>query len=163
MKYQLVKLNAVSGRKASIYSIKIGDEINSIFENFLEEYHGLFTEEINEIASKVHKIGHRYGARDQFFKLKEGKGGDLVMALYDHPSKNLRVYGIRYATTLIILGSGGHKPKHIRSLQEDKILFETNAFMRMVSDDIFVRMREKEIWFSEDDFDLYGNLRFDEK
>jgi len=163
VKYQLVKLKEVSGKKASIYSIKIGDDTSSIFEQFLEEYYEFFTEEIDEIASKVHKIGHRYGARNQFFKLKEGRGGDLVMALYDHPSKNLRVYGIRYATTLIILGSGGHKPKHIRSLQEDEVLLETNVLMRQVSDDILARMREKEIWFSGDDFDLHGNLKFDEE
>ncbi len=162
MKYKIEKLEEVSGRKASIYSIKMEGKEQTIFEQFLEDYCDEFQVEIEEIAAKVYNIGHKYGARNQFFKFNEGKAGDLVMALYDHPERKLRIYGIKYASTLIILGSGGHKSKAIRSLQENELLNETNTFMRKVSDDIFKRTREKEIWFSDGDLELLGNLEFTE-
>ena len=162
MNYKIVKLKEVSGKMASIYSIKMEGDDLTIFEHFLLDYSTIFNEEVEEITAKIYNIGHKYGARNQFFKLNEGKGGDLVMALYDHPNKNLRVYGIKYASTLIILGSGGHKPKSIRSFQEDETLTTTNRFMRKVSDDVLKRTRDKEIWFSDNDLELLGNLEFKE-
>jgi len=52
-------------------------------------------------------IGNETGARESFFKTKEGIPGDGVCTLYDTPDKKLRLYCIRYGKQLIIIGAGG--------------------------------------------------------
>ena len=80
-------------------------------------------------------IGHKVGINDYQIKEHEGKPGDGVCALYDDPDKNLRLYGIRFGRTILVLGGGGVKPKTIRALQESDKLKHENNLMRLVSND----------------------------
>lgn len=115
------------------------------------------------MISRLKTIGHRTGAREQFFKLKEGKPGDGVCALYDKPKKNLRLYCIRYGSLLLIVGGGGLKKKSIRTLQEDEKLKKENKFLKKVSKDIQKRMKEGDIRLSDDYMDFDGDLKFYEE
>jgi hypothetical protein len=161
MKFELIKLDKFSGSKTSIYSIYLTDEKKILFDTFLIANKSLFLNELKDIIIRLTAIGHKTGAREQFFKLKEGKPGDLVCALYDEPDKRLRLYCIRYGTLLIIVGSGG--PKNVKKLQDNKKLKDENYFLRKVSDLIKTRMDEGEIYFSEDKMDLEGNLEFNDE
>ncbi len=114
MKYKLLKLNKLSGNKASIYSVYLEKEGKMLFDLFLEENKISFKSELKDIVSRLSVIGHKTGARENFFKLNEGNPGDGVCALYDRPGSNLRLYCIRYGALIIVLGGGGHKPKTIR-------------------------------------------------
>lgn len=107
-------------------------------------------------------MGHKTGARAEFFKEFEGGLGDGVCALYDSPGSHLRLYCIRYGTGIIILGGGGHKPKTILSLQESEGLKTENYKMRRLSAMISERMKEREIRFSTDYTHLVGNLTLEE-
>lgn len=158
MKYEIVKLEELSGNGATIYSILTEGSDQTLLEKFIEDHQSTYKTEVDEILSKLLNIGTKYGAREQWFKLKEGKPGDHVVALYDNPDKKLRVYGIRQGSCLLIMGDGGPKPKNITALQEDDKLTETNEFMRQVSNDIYEKMRDKEIRFSEDGYELEGDL-----
>lgn len=160
MEYELIKIESLSGSKASVYTVLISDEHKSLFDVFLDENKNLFLDELKDIAQRLKVIGHKTGAREHFFKLKEGIPGDGVCALFDKPDKNLRLYCIRYGSLIVILGGGGEKPKNIRTLQESEKLRDENYFLRKVSKDIQERMKNKEIWFSEDDMNFEGNLIF---
>jgi len=127
MKCKLVKLLKFSGNKASVYSIIIGNEQETLFDKFLKENVYLFTSEIKDILMRLSTIGQKTGARIDFFKEFEGRPGDGVCALYDKPGSKLRLYCIRYGSQLIVVGNGGPKPKSIRAFQEnDKLEDETH-------------------------------------
>lgn len=162
MKYKLVKLSQFSGNKASIYTVKEQKkgEINnnSLFDNFIIENKSLFLSEIKDIFSRLKTIGHETGARESFFKTKEGIPGDGVCALYDSPKKNLRLYCIRYGKELVVIGGGGYKPKNIRSLQEDEKLEIENYILRKLSIRIKECMRDGDLSFSLDYMDFVGEL-----
>ncbi|WP_422358582.1 hypothetical protein [Reichenbachiella sp.] len=161
MNCRLVKLSKFSGTNASIYSVIENNESKTLFDNFINENKDSFLSELKNIAKRLHTIGN-IGAREQFFKHKEGVPGDGVCALYDEPNSNLRLYCIRYGTQIIVLGSGGYKPKNIRALQEDQKLEDSNYQLRWLSKEITEKIRDKEITFSEDGLDFIGDLEFND-
>lgn len=160
MKYKLVRISKFSGSEASVYTLlKENDEgefKDSLFDTFINENKALYLSEIKNIFSRLTTIGNETGARESFFKTKEGKPGDGVCALYDSPSKKLRLYCIRYGTELIILGGGG--PKDVRALQDDKKLEKENYFLRWISDKITKCRHDGDLSFSTDFMDFEGDL-----
>lgn len=162
MNFKLVKLDKLSGRKASIYVVVPFGKPQSLFEQFLEDHAVQYPAELEDIVKRLMVIGHDIGARIDFFKPNEGKLGDLVSALYDDPEHNLRLYCIRYSNTTIILGGGGLKSKKIRRWQEDQKLTKHANEMITISKMILQRTREKEITWSYNQRDLLGDLDFNE-
>lgn len=72
----------------------------------------------------------------------------------------MRLYCIRYGSSLLILGGGGLKEKEIRAFQENEKLTEENYFLRKVSDLITERIKDGEIEYTADYTQLTGNLDF---
>jgi predicted house-cleaning noncanonical NTP pyrophosphatase (MazG superfamily) len=160
MKFEIVELTDFSGQKASVYSIKFEDETDTLLDKFLIENNSKYPEELDSIFETIYQIANYHGARRQYFKENEGKIGDLVCALYDNPNSNLRLYCIRFGTTVILLGGGGFKAKEIRALQEDPKLKSENYLIRQISELINQKMKEKDIYW-ENEFKLNGNLIID--
>jgi hypothetical protein len=102
MKYKLVRLKQISGCQSSIYSMLLMDEQKTLFERFLEENKNTFKSELKSITNRLNTIGHFTGARESFFKLREGKPGDGVCALFDTPNSKLRLYCLFYVRYLQI-------------------------------------------------------------
>ena len=103
MKFRIQKLEQFTGEQAGIYSIFLEDEQQTMFERFLKENISLFKSEIIDITQRIKAINEKTGAREQYFKFKEGIPGDGICALYDLPEKHLRLYCIRYGSSLLIL------------------------------------------------------------
>ena len=160
MNFKLVKLPKLSGDEASIYSIFLFEQNKTLFDIFIEENKNSFISELNDILSRLKVMGETTGARIEYFKEHEGNPGDSVCALYDDPDKNLRLYCIRYGSLIQILGGGGHKPKSISSLQDDKKLKSENYLMRKIAAEINRRIKDNEIEFTDDYKDFLGNLEF---
>ncbi len=161
MNLELVKLIEFSGEEASIYTLLDIDEEKTLFDKFILENKNSFKSEIKNILMRLNSIGKKTGAREQFFKLKEGKPGDLVCALYDEPDSNLRLYCIRFGKSLIVLGGGGHKPKTIKALQENPKLTAENKILVKVSNEIYKRLKDKDIFYTNDGLDFEGELEFE--
>jgi hypothetical protein len=157
--YKLVKLSKLSGEKASIYTVYLNDEQQTLFERFLNN-NKEYDEELRSIIARLNTISTKTGAREQFFKLNEGKPGDLVCALYDEPDKVLRLYCIRYGNSLLILGGGGFK--NVRAWQDDTTLKKEAELVIAVSAGIYQRTLDGDINLSEDGFEIEGNLHFNE-
>lgn len=162
MEFELVKVEELSGKKASIYTAILDGEDVSLFDRFLNENSITFKSEILDILSRLRTIANKTGAREGFFKLNEGKPGDGICALYDQPGSNLRLYCIRFGHELIILGGGGPKSKEIRALQESEKLKTENYQLREIAQNIMTALKEKDIWFSGDFLDFEGELKFEE-
>jgi hypothetical protein len=160
MKCKLVKLYRFSGNKASVYSIILNDEKETLLDKFILENRNTFLSEIKDILMRLRTIGQKTGARIDYFKLFEGNPGDGVCALYDDVDSKLRLYCIRYGSQLIIAGNGGPKPKTIHALQEDGKLTDENYFLRWLSGEITTRIKEKEICYINDFLDFSGDLEF---
>ena len=105
-------------------------------------------------------MGKTTGAREQFFKCNEGKPGDGVCALYDEPDKELRLYCIRYGKVAILLGGGGPKKRQTIAWQDDKKLTKEAQIIISISKDITNRLKEGEIYWSANGYQLSGNLNF---
>lgn len=122
MEFEIIKIKQLSGKKAQIYSVILGQEDQSVFEQFLQNNYSEYPTEIEDIVSKLKIMATKTGAAEHFFKLNEGKPGDGVCALFDSPDKKLRIYCIRFANVAIVVGGGGYKPKNIRAYQESSSL-----------------------------------------
>lgn len=162
MEFELVKIEELSGKKASIYTVVLDGEDDSLFDRFLSENSATFKSEILDILARLRAIANNTGAREGFFKTNEGKPGDGICALFDQPGSNLRLYCIRFGQELIILGGGGPKSKSIRAFQEDEKLEAENYRLREIAQQIMKALREKDIRFSRDFLDFEGDLIFEE-
>ncbi len=160
MKCRLVKIDNLSGSKATLYSVSLEEEKETLLEKFVRENKILFLSETKDILKRLRTIGHKTGARVQYFKEFEGKPGDGVCALYDNPGSKLRLYCIVFGTQLLVVGGGGPKTKNISAFQEDKKLKDENYFLRWLSEQITQRIKDKEITFENDYLNFSGNLEF---
>jgi len=163
MKIRLVKLRQLCGDEASIYSVVHESDKTTLFEKFIKENENSFKSELNDIVLRLKTMGEDTGAREHYFKTEEGVPGDGVCALYDKPKNKLRLYCIRYGTTLLVLGGGGHKPKHMKKLQDDPKLTKENMIMRNVSKLINLKRSEGDISFSDDYYEFVGNLELNDQ
>ena len=160
MKFELVELENLSGPNTTFYSVLVDEDSETLFEKFYQENKNTFRDELKSIVKTLDMIALENGARRSYFKENEGKLGDLVCALYDTPKSNLRLYCIRLGSTVIILGGGGQKDKSIRALQEDAKLTHENYLMRKLSDLLYKKIKEGEIYW-ENEMTLSGNLIID--
>lgn len=160
MRYELVKLANLSGNEASVYSIWLEDNQITSYDRFLNENINSFKSELSDINNRLYVIGKKTGAREHFFTPGEGNLGDGICALCDSPKKKLRLYCIRYGTLILIVGGGGEK--NVKKLQENKKLKDENYFLRTISAQIAQRIKNKEIWYSENKMDFEGNLIFND-
>ena len=159
MEFELVKLAGFSNDEVSVYTLLNCDTGISLFQSFIQENQHEFPDEVKDIAKRILSF-KEVGARENFFKINEGKPGDGVCALYDDEKSNIRLYCIRYGTVLVVLGSGGHKPKTTRRLQETKKLEDENQIMRNLSAEIEKRRRNGDLSFSKDFLEIDGDLIF---
>lgn len=161
MKYTLVKIEEYSGKGASIYSILPDDKDETLLDDFINLHYDSFTEEIEDIIDTIEYIGFEVGARTNI--INEGKGGlyDGVFDVRDKPDIQLRLYGFKYRSTLIILGGGGQKTT--RTIQEDPNLTYFQEIMKDLSKQIDERIAENDFGVSEDGYELLGNLDFEKK
>jgi hypothetical protein len=153
--FELVKIEALSGRRATFYTAFLPDENTTLFEQFLLENQGLHNAELNHISSEIQLMAHRTGARIDFFQKPEGKAGESIFALY---SKNLRLYCFRIDNCIVILGGGGWKT--VRTWQEDPHLNQAMQRLRWIARQIDERLRNKEIRRSPNDLEFIGDLNF---
>lgn len=163
MKYELVEIEGLCGKEATIYDIRIEGEGDTLFNQFIEKYETSHESEINFIVNRLFDIANKFGARENFFKPDQGFPGSLIVRLRDKPNKELRLYCIKLGKSILILGGGGYKPKGIRSWQQSEELSKINYFLQQVSKDYKIKIENKEITFSPDNMKLDGNLIFGEE
>ncbi len=160
VKFQLVKLTRFSGQKASLYSIIMGGDSETLFEKFIRNHTTSHIKEIEQIFATLNAIGRKVGAQENFFRRKkEGKPGDGVEAIYDYPNAKLRLYCIRFGNVTLLLGDGGEKK--VRAWQDDSQLSKSATEMIKVSKLLTQAIREGELTWTGNDFT--GKFEFDDE
>lgn len=163
MNFEIVEISEFSGTKTKIYSVIDLDnqsEDLTLFDYFINKFSESHSAEVLSILNLIEDINNKFGIRENLIKDHEGKLGDGVIAIHDNPDKKLRLYGIRFASSILILGGGGVKPKNIRAWQEDKLLsIEANKLIE-ISAKINKRIIDKDIWFDSQCSELIGDLTF---
>ena len=161
MGFRIVKITDLSGDGCKIYSVARDGSEDTLLESFIDEFDNDYTAQIDEILNKLRFMGMEVGAREGFFRMNEGRPGDGVVALLNAPGFPLRLYGIRFGTSLLILGSGGLKERRIRSWQEDFKLRSAAEQMIKVSYLISRRVIDRVIVLKPDGT-IEGNVYFEE-
>jgi hypothetical protein len=160
VKFKLIKIAALSGRKTAIYSVIVDDENQNLFDRFLNENDEIFHQELLEILRRIRSIAQKEGAREHFFKKAEGNLGDGVEALFDASHKKLRLYCIRYGSVVLILGGGGYK--NVRALQDNPKLKQENYLLRSISKRLTKAMKLGDLQWNESFDDFVGKLEFED-
>jgi hypothetical protein len=155
--FLLKRIEKLSGKKATVYSVQLNDGTD-LFDQFLNENSTEYENDVKNILQRIRSISRKTGAQEHFFKTKEGNPGDGVCALYETPEKHLRLYCIRMGNSVIILGGGGPKPEEVQALQDDPKLKHENYLLRDISKQITDKMRNEEIRFSDDELELLGDM-----
>lgn len=154
-KFKLIKLEDLCGKRATVYSVVVNDEEQTLFDRFINENFPKYQKELTDISDQIDAMATVHGLRDNFFKKREGRPGDGVEALF---SKQLRLYCMRFGHVILILGGGG--PKNTRTWEEDAKLDEENRLLQKFSSLLTEKMRNKETKWSLDATELIGDLEF---
>ncbi len=157
--FEIIEVNRLSGEECHIYTIQLAGKDRTEFEQFVNDYINDFENEVIDIYNRLKFIGKETGAREQFFKLNEGKPGDLVVALFDSPDKKLRLYCIRFSKVALIIGGGGRKA--VRTWQDDIQLCQSVRLMMNVSKIIYEAILDKYLKIDADGR-LIGKTKFEE-
>lgn len=156
MKFEIVKLANLSGRKATIYSAILGDDNQTLLDHFFLENRREHFEEVVHIRAQIQTIAHKTGAIETFFTKYEGiKVGEDVYALYRN---NLRLYCFRMGKSIVLLGGGGWK--EVAKWQDDPKLSQEVNNVRQIAKIIDQRIRDKDIRWNG--IELEGDFLFDD-
>lgn len=161
MRYVIEEIEDLSGEACHIYSLREAGSENSLFDDFIVRNSELYEDEVVDIYNRLKYMGNEGGARENYFKLNEGKPGDGIVALYDRPDSRLRLYCIRYGAITLIVGDGGAKPKSVRAWQEVPELDRIVKHLMLISDKISEAIKEKDIRLTLDG-KLIGELTIDD-
>ena len=66
MEFEIIKIKQLSGKKAQIYSVILGQEDQSVFEQFLQNNYSEYPTEIEDIVSKLKIMAKKLGQPNIF-------------------------------------------------------------------------------------------------
>ena len=140
--FKIVEMEDFSGEKAKIYSVILDGDEETLLEQFMEE-NIQYRYDLLKIVRKIREMADSTGCRRFFFKEGEGRLGDGMVAL--NYTGLLRLYGIYFNNTVVLLGSGGLKPPGVRSWQESPELRPKGEQMEEIAAEINRKIKEKEL------------------
>lgn len=159
MRWQLVKLSSLSGKRATVYVVRENGNNESLFDAFLSEFSSTHKGELMELLDKLKTMGHKTGAKQHFFKTNQGALGDGCCYIRFKKNQELRLYCIRFGTQLVVVCGGGHK--QVRAWQDDPKLSAIMTSVKELFAQITQRITEKEIAYTASGLEFVGNLEFD--
>lgn len=141
----------------NFYTIRFDGEENTEFDKFISNFieKKEFKKDLQIISRWISNIGQR-GALERYFR-RESRMSDGVSAIPIEVSK-LRLYCLRISDNILILGSGGHKPKDQRTYNTDPQL--NNCVETLAKLDAYIKAREAQNRISIVGKNIIGDLTF---
>jgi len=146
--YEIVELPH-SGKHAKIYTIYSDKINNTLYHQFIQNNIGNYRDEVRDIVNTLEKMGKQKGVAQHLIKDNEGSPGEGIVALFDNPDRDLRLYGIRFGSGIIILGDGG--VKNVRAWQDAPLLKAKVNELQKISKLINIKISEGDIKLSDDE------------
>lgn len=143
MGFEIVEMKELSGDKAHIYSVILNGDGDTLLEQFFNE-NSSHEKLLKKMLIKIKTMADKTGCLRQFFKDGEGRLGDGVVAL---AVQNLRLYGIYFNSTVVLLGSGGIK--NVRAYQDDPVLNKKAEQVKSIASEINRAIINKEFKVSD--------------
>ena len=143
MGFEIVEMKELSGDKAHIYSVILNGDEDTLLEQFFNE-NSSHEKLLKKMLIKIKTMADKTGCLRQFFKDGEGRLGDGVVAL---AVQNLRLYGIYFNSTVVLLGSGGIK--NVRAYQDDPVLNKKAEQVKSIASEINRAIINKEFKVSD--------------
>lgn len=154
MNFDLEIVQYLKGSEATIYAIKFNNCEDNKANIFFQTFNKSQKKDVKAIVAKLNHIKDRDGCQEYHFK-PISKPDDNVEQI---KQGNLRLFLLRYSKFAIIIGGGDEKPKEIGPYQEVETLNKLADFLRDLSIEIDKRIKDKEIYF--DNNNICGNLKF---
>jgi len=154
--FEIVELEEYSGSALLIYSVLFDGENETLFDKFLIENEITYPDEVGDILNKLEVIGSQTGLKGKWIKKDQGRFGDGICYMFDHPEKHLRLYFILFGNATkdlaIIIGGGGFKPSTAHSFQEVDELKDQNYLLRDIAQVINEAVVKGTLLLDEDGF-----------
>lgn len=147
MDFEITEIEGLSGQMAHIYSVIPEGCEESLIEQFFDENVD-HMDDLLLVRDRIHTMAHYTGCRRHFFKEGEGAWADGVVALKG--TGRLRLYGIYFNNTVVLFGSGGHKPEGARTYEEVPELNAKAQQMREIAREINKRIMNRELKIEDD-------------
>ena len=144
-----------SGDAGTLYSIQFKGESKTELEKFLENERFKGSDDLDEIAVLLNEMAMSYGFLETYFKIKDGKRRDSLVAL---SQGRIRLYCLRLLDVLLIVGNGGLKTR--RTYQQDPSLNNTVTTLQEIDNLISERLISGKIRINRDTGLLTGSLDF---
>lgn len=147
------------GDGGSLYTIQYEGESRTEFDKFLENKEvAQEHSSLSRLAAKLNEMVNEYGFVREFFKEKEGKRWDYVVALSEG---RLRLYCLRTENFLLIAGNGG--VKRTRTYQQDAHLSASVEELQRVHKLLMSRIYSGRILVERHTGVLRGALHFEQE
>ncbi len=143
------------GDGGTLYSLQFAGEKETELEKFLHSELLLKENGFLEIAQRLSNMTVSLGFKEHFFEVNEGLRTDSVAAL---KKGRLRLYCLRWSSTLVIVGTGGIKTA--QTYQKDIALRNIVPELQEIDKLIVKRQRSREIKIDHDTGKMSGNLIF---
>lgn len=147
MEFDITEVKNLSGPRAHVYSVILGGDKNTLLEQFFDENKNRL-QDLKKVVHKISVMANNAGCLKNFFKEGEGALGDGMVALKG--TGQLRLYGIYFHDSVILFGSGGHKPPGIEAYQDYPPLNAKAQLMREIAKEINKMIKEKELKVNKD-------------
>lgn len=144
MTFEIRKIEGLSGKKANIYSVIFEGQKTTLLEQFFEK-NAKEDVLIRKLLMKIIAMTNKTGCQRHFFKEGEGALGDGVIAL---AVGGLRLYGIYFNQSVVLLGGGGIKK--VRVYQDDPILNKEAEKIKFVAKKINKAISDKIIRITDE-------------
>lgn len=153
MKFSIINIEPLSGTKANVYSIKYEEKYASELIIFVHKFHDSHPQIIDEAIQRIRLIAQRDGIQDSFFRRECSETHNVFRLL---ETKDIRLYCIRFDTTILIFGSGGIKKIKEKKLKDNPHLEKEVKKLQKIEDAINKRIKSGELSITSEGF--IGNL-----
>jgi len=149
VKFSIIHIEALSGPKAKVYSLKYEDKTISELQSFIYKFQDSDPGVIHKAVQRIHLISKRDGIQDSFF-LRESSESHNIFRLLE--TDRLRLYCIMFSNIFLLFGSGGKKKDKTKKNVENPHLEKEIKKLMLVEDLINARLDSGELKITCDGF-----------
>jgi hypothetical protein len=153
VKFSILSIDALSSKKAKVYTIKYDDQDFSELQRFIYKFNDSHQEILQIAYQIIQQISNVNGIQESFFK-RESPESHNVFRLME--TMDLRLYCIMFSNIILLFGTGGIKVFNSVKLDDNPHLLAIRDELMKVEDAIKNRLASGSLSITINGFE--GNL-----